>query len=170
MGLSEYQKLRAAHIANDRPLPPKKNYQIPKKSEKRKAKEKEQREAGGDNALDIWFEDRRKEMKGVCCLCGGKTEKDNDETYRRSIHHLFEKRPAMFPSVATHPDNSLELCFWNNSCHQNIHNGTITMELLHDSAEWTMIVEKAKKVYPSIHPDEHKNIHPLLLKEIEIGL
>lgn len=161
-----YLDERRKHIQSGRPLPPKKTYKINSKSEKRIAKEKEQREAVGDDALDKWFEERRKEMTGKCCLCGGKSEKGNDDTYRRSIHHLFEKRPIMFPSVSCHPDNWLELCFWTNSCHQNIHNGTITMELLHDSAEWAMIVEKAKSVFPSIHPDEHKNIHPLLLKEL----
>lgn len=123
--------------------------------------------AKGDNALDLWFEARRKEMKGKCVICGGKTEKDNNDTYRRSIHHLFEKRPTMFPSVATHPDNGLEVCFWGNSCHTNLHNGTITWELLHDSAEWEMIVSKFKKIYPFIAESERKNIHPLLLNYLD---
>jgi hypothetical protein len=145
---------------------PKAKKPIPKQSEKKKAEMKEQKAAGGDSSLDAWFEERRKEMTGKCCLCGGKTCKSDDETYRRSIHHLFDKRPTMFPSVSTNPDNWLEVCFWGNSCHTNIHNGTITMELLHDSAEWPMIVEKFKKVYPFIAESERKNIHNLLLKEI----
>jgi len=146
---------------------PKKIYYLPKVSEKKKKQLAAQRESGTDNGLDIWFEERRKKMKGKCCLCSGKTEKDNDETYRRSIHHLLDKKKVLFPSVATHPDNWLELCFYGNSCHQNIHSKTITWELLHDSKEWDMIVAKFKKIYPFINPAEHKNIHPLLLKEIE---
>lgn len=164
--MNEYMRQRAEHIAKGRPLKEKKTYSIPKKSAKREAKEKEQRAAGGDNALDLWFEARRKEMKGVCCLCGGKSEKHNDATYRRSIHHLFDKKPSLYPSVATNPDNWLEVCHFGNSCHDNIHNRTITWELLHDSSEWSIIVSKFKKIYPFIAEGERKNIHPLLLKEL----
>ncbi len=161
MGLEEIRRLKF-----EASLPKqKKAYSIPKKSEKKLAKEKADREAGIDSALDLWFEARRKEMKGRCCLCGGKSEKNNDATYRNSIHHILDKRPAMFPSVSCHEDNWLELCFYGNSCHTNIHNLTITWDLLRDSAEWQMIVEKFKKIYPHIHPDEHKNIPELLLKE-----
>lgn len=163
MGLEEIRRLKF-----EASLPKqKKVYSIPKKSEKRLAKEKAERESGGDNALDLWFEARRKEMKGKCSLCGGKTEKSNDATYRRSIHHLLDKRPTMFPSVALNEDNWLEVCHFGNSCHDNIHNRTITWELLFDSAEWPMITAKFKKIYPYIHPDEYKNIPELLLKELD---
>lgn len=103
-----------------------------------------------DIELEAWFMDRRDEMTGKCCLCGGRTQKNDDETYRNSIHHLFEKRPIMFPSVKTHPDNWLELCFYGNSCHTNIHNGRITWQLLLDSAERGMILYKVEKVMPFI--------------------
>lgn len=144
----------------------KKVYRIPKVSEKRKQKIAQQKANEGDNGLDLWFEARRKEMTGRCCLCNGKSEKNNDETYRRSIHHLLEKRPAMFPSVALHEDNWLEVCFWGNACHTNIHSGTITMELLRDSAEWDIIATKFKKIYPFIAENERENIPEILLKEI----
>lgn len=139
---------------------------IPKISKAKAAADKIAKEAGGDDVLDRWFEERRLEMTGRCVLCNGKTEKNNDETYRRSIHHLLDKKPALFPSVSCHPDNWLELCFYGNSCHQNIHNRTITWELLHDSSEWKMIVDKFKNIYPFIAESERKNIHPLLLKEL----
>jgi hypothetical protein len=140
---------------------------LKKVSDKKAAENKEQRAAGSDDALDKWFESRRNEMKGKCVLCGGKSEKNNDATYRNSIHHIFEKRPAMFPSVSTHDDNWLELCYYGNSCHTNIHNLTITMDLLHDSAEWQIIVTKFKKIYPFIAETERKNIHPLLLETLK---
>lgn len=162
-----YLDERRNHINAGRPAKPKRFYTIPKQSKKKAAEIKAAKEAGSDDALDVWFEERRKEMTGRCCLCSGKSEKHNDNTYRRSIHHLFDKRPTMFPSVATHPDNWLELCHFGNSCHDNIHNLTITMELLHDSAEWPMIVEKFKKVYPFIAESETKNVHELLLKELK---
>lgn len=145
---------------------PKKIYYIPKQSKKKAKQLKEQRENGTDAVLDAWFEEKRVEMTGKCCLCGGKTEKKNDETYRRSIHHLLDKRPIMFPSVSCHPDNWIEVCFYGNSCHTNLHNKTITWELLHDSAEWKIIVEKFKKIYPFIAENERRNIPQLLLNEL----
>lgn len=142
---------------------------IPKISAKKKAENALEKEArgGGDSELDVWFEDRRREMTGRCALCNGRSEKGNDDTYRRSIHHLLDKKPTLFPSVATHPDNWLELCFYGNSCHTNIHNRTITWELLADSHEWKIIVDKFKKIYPFIAEGERKNIHPLLIKELQ---
>jgi hypothetical protein len=136
-------------------------------SKKKAAQYKTQKESKTDNALDKWFEERRVEMTGKCCLCGGKTLKDNDEEYRRSIHHLFDKRPTMFPSVSTHPDNWLEVCFYGNSCHTNLHNKTITWELLLDSAEGKLIIGKFKKILPYIAENERRNIPEILLKQLQ---
>ncbi len=167
MGLKELQELRENR---DKPKE-KKVYRIPKKSAKKIAREAEEKKAnsieGKDSELDLWFEARRREMSGKCAFCGGRTEKDNDATYRSSVAHLFAKRPTMFPSVSTHPDNWLELCFYGNSCHTNFDNSIISWELLADSNEWALIVEKFKKVYPFIAPEEHKNIPELLLKELK---
>ena len=157
-----YQEQRLAYINSGRPLKQKQPKPINKISKKRKQKLIELKESGSDSKLDIWFEAQRKMMSGRCCLCGGKTEKNNDETYRRSLHHLFEKRKNMFPSVACNMDNVLELCFWGNSCHQNIHNGTITWMMLLDSAEKEMILEKVKRIYPYIDESEKKNIPEIL--------
>lgn len=168
--MSEYLKKRQEFILAGRPISEKKKYKLNKVAPKTAAKKAEQDKAnskeGKDNELDLWFEARRKEMTGKCVFCGGKTEKNNDVTYRNSVAHLLPKRQNMFPSVRTHPDNWLELCFYGNSCHTNFDNSIITWELLADSNEWALIVEKFKKVYPSIAPEEHKNIPELLLKEI----
>lgn len=163
--MSEYLKQRMAHILAGRPLKQSVRKPIAPISEKRKEKLKEQ--GTGKDQLHAWFEARRAEMTGKCALCGGKTEKHNDETFKRSIHHLFDKRPTMFPSVALNIHNFLEVCFYGNSCHTNIHNGTITWELLKDSAEWEMIMEKVKKVFPYIDKSEKKNIPEVVLKELE---
>lgn len=164
--MNDYLKKRQELIFAGRPLPEKKKSTINKVSPKRQAKLDEQNAYGGDSALDLWFEARRKEMKGYCVICGGPTEKKHDNTYRRSIHHLFDKKPTLFPSVSCHPDNWLEVCYYGNSCHTNLHNKTITWELLHDSLEWKIIVDKFKKIYPFIAESERKNIQPLLLKEL----
>ncbi len=121
-------------------------------------------------ALDTWFKERRKQLTGKCSLCGGRTEKYNDKTYKASIHHLFEKRKNMFPSVSLDKNNFLEVCHFGNSCHTNIHNGRITWQLLKDSAEWEMIFNKVMKVFPNINPDEHKNIPDFLMNEIQSHL
>lgn len=140
------------------PLPTRKERKPLKRiSKKKMAIDNAAKDAGTDGQMDRWFEERRKEMTGKCCLCGGKTEKHNDQTYRRSIHHLLDKRKKMFPSVKTHPSNFLEVCYYENSCHQNIHNGNITYELLKDSAEWTIIKEKLLLVLPMVAPEERKN-------------
>ncbi len=169
--MSDYLKKRQQFILDGRPLPKKEFKGIAKKSAKRIAKENEEKKAnskeGKDSKQDEWFIARRKEMTGKCVFCGGKTEKNNDATYRSSIAHLLAKRKNMFPSVATHPDNWLELCFYGNSCHTNFDNSIISWELLADSNEWKLIVQKFKLVHPSISPDEYKNIPELLLKQIK---
>ena len=167
--MNEFLKRRMQHILDSRPLAEKKTYRLNKVSPKRAAKIEAQK-ASGDSILDLWFEARRKEMTERCALCSGPTEKHNDETYRRSIHHLFDKRPTMFPSVATHEDNWLEVCFFGNSCHTNIHNGTISWQLLRDSAEWSMILEKFLKVYPYIAPEERSRVPDVFLPYINSSL
>jgi hypothetical protein len=155
MGLSEYQKSRAAHIANGRPLKDKKKYTIPKVSEKRKAKEKEQKEAGSDNTMDLFFKSLRKGMKGKCFFCGGKSQKDNDDNFFFSLAHLLPK--SGFPSVATMPENVIELCFYGESCHTNFDNGMITWELLKDSKEWDELKERLFTILPQVAESERKN-------------
>lgn len=169
--MSDYLQKRMQLILDGRPLPKKAGKGIAKKSAKRIEKEAAEKKSasveGVDNKQDLWFTERRKEMTGRCVFCGGKTEKNNDVTYRNSVAHLLAKRKSMFRSVATHPDNWLELCFYGNSCHTNFDNSIITWELLADSNEWKIIVDKFKLIYPSIAPEEHKNIPELLLKEIQ---
>lgn len=135
----------------------------------KKVSDKKAREMKGEGKsdLDQWFEERRKEMTGKCCFCGGKTERDNDDTYKFSIAHLLPKRKNMFPSVACHGENWLELCHFGNSCHQNFDSGMITWEFIRDSKEWELIVAKFKKIYPFIPEMERRNIPELLLKEVE---
>ncbi len=149
------------------PLPTKKEKKaINKISDKKRA---EQKAAGDkDGLLDAWFVERRKEMVGRCALCNGKTEKDNDETYRRSIHHLLDKRKGMFPSVATHPSNWLEVCFYGNSCHTNIHNKTITWELLYDSREWIYIEIKLKSILPFLDKTEYSRLPDIIQKHFKL--
>lgn len=118
--------------------------------------------------LSIWFAERRKEMTGYCLICGGKTSKDNDREYKRSIAHLLAKRSTMFPSVATHEDNWMELCFWGKSCHKNFDDSMITFKELQNTQAWDVIVRKFKAIYPFIADNEKKNLPALLLQEIDM--
>lgn len=144
-------------------------YRIPKKGEKKLAEEAEAKENGTDAAMDKWFEDGRKSMTGVCLLCGGKTEKDNDKTYRCSEAHLFAKRKGMFPSIALHPENRIELCFFGNSCHTNFDTHMITFEdIKYQNPEaWNVIVEKTKILYPCMTTKEKNKVPEILLNEIK---
>jgi hypothetical protein len=163
------EHIRAIKAAAGLPKP-KKYKPIAKKSAKKLKQEAEEKKLRGDDdtLMEQWFKARRKELTGTCDFCGGKTEKHNNETYKRSIAHLLPKRSNMFPSVATHPANYLELCFYGNSCHTNFDNGIISWELLRDSKEWSLIVTKFKEIYPFINENEKKNIPESLLSCINL--
>lgn len=155
MPLSEYQKLRSAHIENGRPLKEKKKYVLNKVSPKRQAKLDEQKASGTDSEMDLFFKSQRKGMTGRCLFCNGDTMKNDDDKFHFSLAHLLPK--AIFKSIATHPSNIIELCFFNNSCHTNFDNGMITWEFIKDSAEWTIIREKLLEVLPLVSPEEQKH-------------
>lgn len=124
-------------------------------SDKKAAQIKEQKKAGDSDAVYQFFVEMRPGMTGKCCFCCGPTENKNDETFHFSLAHILGK--AQFPSVATHPDNILELCYYGNSCHTNFDMGRTTWEFLYDSAEWPMIKDKLLKVLPAVAPQERSN-------------
>ena len=153
MGLSEYQKSRQQNIFNDRPLKPKKTYKIAPVSEKRKAKEKEQKEANTDEGLDKWFAKMRKKMVGVCqCGCSRKSSKFEDDHYRSSISHVFPKR--IFKSIATNDLNWVERNFWEG-CHSNLDNQSMDKWPL--MADWDDIKERFHQLAPLLTDEERAN-------------
>jgi len=115
------------------------------------------------NELDRWFKECRKEMKGICANCGGKSCRDDDKYYKFSIAHLLPK--AYFKSVATHPDNWVELCHFGNSCHTNFDNHMIDLIDLHC---FDSVIEKFVKMYPYIAKEERRRIPSILLEYIEV--
>lgn len=150
-----YLEERRKHIEAGRPLKQKKSYQIPKVSEKRKAKIKEQAAEGTDSEMDLFFQSQRKGMTGRCLFCNGDTMKKDDEKFHFSLAHLLPK--SVFKSVATHPSILIELCFYGESCHTNFDNGMITWEFIKDSKEWDIISEKLMEVLPLVAEEERKN-------------
>ena len=114
-------------------------------------------------AMKRWFADRRAEMKGTCSHCGEKTLKHNDKMYHYCIAHILPK--AYFKSVATHPLNWIELCFYGNSCHTNFDNYMIDLIELNC---WDEVVTKFVSMYPSIAPEERRRIPNVLLQYVEV--
>lgn len=153
--MSNYLEQRRNHINAGRPLKEKKKYTIPKIGAKLQKKLDEQKAAGGDSEMDLFFAANRKSMKGKCLFCNADTMKKDDEKFHFSLAHLLPK--ATFKSVATHPDILIELCFYGNSCHTNFDNGMVTWEFIKDSKEWLIIREKLLNVLPMVAPEERKN-------------
>lgn len=137
---------------------------IPKISKKKAKEMAEEKKAGTDGEMDLFFKSLRKGMKGKCLFCGGPTMKNDDEKFHFSLAHLLPK--AIFKSIATHPDNIIELCFWGESCHTNFDNGKITWEFIKDSKEWEIIKEKLLTILPLVSEEERK--HKLYSKLTEL--
>lgn len=162
--MSDYLKKRQELIFQGRPLKTKEKKPIAKVSEKRQKKLDEQKAKGSDSEMDVFFKSLRKGMTGKCLFCGGNTMKKDDDKFHFSLAHLLPK--SIFKSVATHPSNIIELCFYNNSCHTNFDNGMITWEFIKDSAEWLIIREKLLEILPLVSPEEQK--HKLYSKLINL--
>ena len=109
-----------------------------------------------------WFDDRHKEMTGKCKHCNGKTQKGQNN-FINSIAHILPK--AYFKSVATHPDNWIELCYYSPSCHTNLDNYSLDIVDLNCFDE---VVQKFVSMYPSIALHERKRIPQVLLNYIEV--
>lgn len=116
--MSDYLRKRMENILSGRPLPEKKKYKIKQVSDKRAAKEAEQKEskseAGKERSLGEWFDEiERKHWANGFCACMETGELIPQKYARASIAHLLPK--AKFHSVATHPLNYLILSAHNGS-------------------------------------------------------
>ena len=152
MGLSEIRRLKAeASIPK-----PKKQYVIPKKSAKKIKQEILAK--GDDEALDLWFEERHREMVGVCqCGCGQPSQKKpvvnhegkKVEYFRHCICHIFPKR--IFKSVMVHPLNYVERAFFGG-CHTNFDEQS--MDKWVGMADWDDIKMKVEAMEPYLTEEE----------------
>lgn len=143
----------------------KKAYRIPAKSKKKLAQEAEDkivRSTGSGSELDRWFKSRRTEMQGVCLHCGEKTTKHQDQWYKASIAHLLPKR--LFKSIATHPLNWIELCFWERNCHAQFDDFKLDITELNC---YDLVIERFIAMYPDIDPKERKYIPDALLQYVK---
>lgn len=119
----------------------------------------------GSAEMTRWFKERRLEMTGRCRHCGEKTCRDSDTYFKCSIAHILPK--AYFRSVATHPLNWIELCFWGRSCHTNFDNYSLDISELNCYDE---VIEKFVAMYPSIDAKERRRIPSVLLHYINVDI
>ena len=128
---------------------------IPKKSAKKIAHEKEQKELLGDNDTlkEQWFKARRKEMVSVCqCGCAKPSQKKDDMYFRHSIAHIFNKKD--FESIMYHPLNWVERAFWGG-CHSVMDD--TSMDRWPNMGDWDDIVEKFHILAPLLTDEERSH-------------
>lgn len=147
------------HSIYGAPAPTKVRKPIAKISAKKAARKDQDVEM--DLVKQAWFANRRMEMTGKCMHCGGKTCKDDGKLFRNSICHILPK--SIFKSVALHPLNQVELCFWAPSCHTNMDNGLL---MPYDMNCWSIIVERFRIIYPDIAESERKYLPDYLTDQL----
>lgn len=158
--ITEYMKRRLG-LKNGTVVPVKKEAKpIAQISEKKKAADKAARPQ--KELQDEWFEKKVAALTDVCIECGGPTKTAIYVMDRECVAHVLPKRKSMFPSVATHEENSMELCS-KNGCHAEYDS---SWENAGKMKVWPIAVEKFKLIYPSIATHERKNIPEILLQEI----
>lgn len=145
------------------PKPEKKEKAAPQPLSRKPKTKKVTHEVPGAQSLTQFFNEQRERMTGICAECGGKTSKYNDQTFHFSICHIFPKKASKFPSVATHPDNWIELCaFGEKSCHSRMDH---SLEKMQQMKIWPELVRRFKLFYHSIK--EKSKIPDCFLQELE---
>ena len=162
MGIEEIRRLKS----EGGKLKTKSPYVIPRVSEKRKKMMAEaKKEADPEQSMEAFFQARRLEMTGKCAHCGGASCKNDGEWFRASIAHILPK--AYFKSIATHPKNWIELCFWKENCHGQMDNKLLDLTDMHC---WDTIVERFLEMYPVIAKEERRRIPSTLMQYVNIDL
>lgn len=126
-------------------------------SNKKKQEVKENKVKQAD--LDLWYLGQQKKMTGTCVNCGGRSEK-----YRTNAAHVLPK--SLFPSIATHEENCIELCFYGKACHTNYDNKVRGYEIEEMNC-FDLILQKFLLMYPAIAPDERGRLPESLTQYLE---
>lgn len=104
-----------------------------------------------------WFVERRVDMQDCCIECGKSTQKKNDKYFFWSIAHIAPKK--LVPSVATHKDNWVELCWLH---HQEFDS---TFENAAKMMCFGEVKEKFKLFKDVIPAHELRKVNPYLLTD-----
>lgn len=143
----------------------KKTQPIAKKSAKKLAQEKAEKELNKINGdtKEQWYEDRMKESLPVCMNCGMEAnwllQPEYEKIWRACQAHILPKRQTQFPSVAQHPLNHLVLFpVWGGhlcGCHDEFDSSwyqATTMKV------WEIAVHRFKEFESAIAPKERYRI------------
>lgn len=114
------------------------------------------KEGEGKVLLQRWYQDRRKEMTGICENCGEPSSKENPVYWKWSCCHLLPKEH--FTSVKLNKYNFLELCI---SCHVLYDRN---FETARKMKVFTVAKERFQLFKNEIADVEQKRINPYLLK------
>jgi len=128
---------------------------------KLRADNREKDETTGETYKELWFKARRIEMTGKCvCGCGLSSCKNDDKYFRFSCAHVLAK--SKFESIALHPENCVELSYWNG-CHSDFDNKGYEWVKIWKPKLWAIVVEKFKILYPFIDKKEYQFIPDALI-------
>jgi len=157
--LNELQRLKLYGKSVEK----KKVYTIPKKSQKRIAKEKAEKEArgGNDTELQRWFKQKIKISSGFCSECGCNVEKNVFQYAVMTVAHLLPKRDNCCPSVKTHPLNFVILC---PDHHDQFDRAS--WEEKEMMGCWNTIRDRLVMVYPDLAVEERRHFPESVLKFI----
>lgn len=126
-----------------------------------KQKEKVKADKPQKDLLDDWYEEKVNELTDICMECEGPTRSAIFVMAKESVAHVLPKRKAMFPSVATHKHNHLELCVHCHKIYDSSWEDAAKMKV------WPIAVERFKLICPDIAPMERKNIPDVFIQEVE---
>lgn len=134
-------------------------------SDKKLAADAEEKKARGeeDTMLQKWYKNRQKQLTGKCMRCGEPYDHRNFKYAIAATAHILAKRSEMFPSVALHKDNFIELgtiC----GCHNWFDNFASWEEIALDKI-WPLVLERFK-LFES-HITERTKIPEVLAQEIK---
>lgn len=150
------------------PAEKKKPKAIPKKSAKKLAREKEEKEALGGKMTDqqAWYDHIMKTENPVCWETGRDIDtrppkKGSINAWHASIAHILPKK--QFKSVATHPLNYLILS-WFGGVHAKWDASWTSAKTM---KVWNIAMDRVAQIYPDIADSEKKYLPDSILKELE---
>lgn len=145
-----------------KPAEPKKQYTIPKKSAKKIAEEKAEKErlGGEDSDLVKWFKARMKAMTGFCAETGLRTETKIYAYAICSICHILPK--AKCESVKYHPLNWIEL---EPGFHTKF--DAMSWEEREELGCWPIIRDRLVMVWPDLAASEQRHFPDSVRKYME---
>jgi hypothetical protein len=140
-------RLQAARVPKQKKTP----RPIAKVSVKKAKQIAEEKKAGMDGAMDLFFSEMRKRCTGKCTFCNRPTTVRSEELWTAAIAHLLPK--SKFVSVATNENNWVELC-WN--CHTDFDSAKISWEMIFDSKDIEIIAPKLEAIIHLIPDNERQ--------------